>query len=73
MDHSQSLDIPFLIVYRRNMRTFEYRLYPTAAQQRLLLACLKETREAYNAMLAYLKAQYERDHTFPKQMAVPGY
>jgi hypothetical protein len=47
------------------MRTFEYRLYPTRAQRRQLLACLSESRAIYNEMLATLKAQYETDGTFP--------
>jgi putative transposase len=47
------------------MRTFEYRLYPTRAQRRQLMACLAESRALYNEMLAVLKAQYEADGTFP--------
>jgi putative transposase len=47
------------------MRTFEYRLYPTRAQRRQLMACLMESRAIYNEMLAALKAQYETDGTFP--------
>jgi IS605 OrfB family transposase len=47
------------------MKMFEYRLYSNEAQRRLLMACLAETRTLYNEMLAYLKAQYEPDGTFP--------
>jgi len=46
------------------MRTFEYRLYPTKAQSRLLIACLSESRTIYNGMLSTVKAQYEQDGTF---------
>ena len=44
---------------------FEYRLYPTKAQRKLLMACLSETRTLYNEMVATLKAHYEQDGTFP--------
>jgi putative transposase len=47
------------------MKMFEYRLYPNKEQHELLMACLAETRILYNEMLAYLKAQYEQDGTFP--------
>lgn len=49
------------------MRTFAYRLYPTDDQQNRLQQCLIETRQAYNAMLEYAKAQYEQTHTFPNK------
>lgn len=41
------------------MKTFEYRLYPTKAQGKLLMECLKETRSLYNEMLAFLKERYD--------------
>jgi putative transposase len=47
------------------MRTFEYRLYPNAAQRQQLMACLMESRAIYNEMLAAWKVQYETDGTFP--------
>jgi putative transposase len=49
------------------MRTFEYRLYPNAAQRQQLLDCLMESRAIYNEMLAALKAHYETDGTFPSK------
>ena len=49
------------------MRSFEYRLYPTRDQQHRLQQCLIETQQAYNAMLDYAKAQYEREQTFPNK------
>ncbi len=49
------------------MRTFEFRLYPTKDQSRLLMACLAESRAMYNGMLETVKAQYEQDETFPSK------
>jgi len=49
------------------MRTFEYRLYPTKEQRDRLQQCLTETRQAYNTMLDYAKAQYEQSQTFPSK------
>lgn len=49
------------------MRTFEYQLYPTSDQQHRLHQCLIETRQAYNTMLNYVKAQYEQNQTFPNR------
>jgi putative transposase len=49
------------------MRSFEYRLYPTRDQRRALALCLVETRDAYNAMLTFTKAQYDRAKTFPRR------
>src|SRR3989442_2364697 len=49
------------------MRTFEFRLYPTKEQSRLLMACLAESRAIYNGMLESVKAQYEQDETFPSK------
>lgn len=49
------------------MRTFEYRLYPTSNQRQRLQQCLIETRQAYNAMLEYAKAQYTHTQTFPSK------
>jgi putative transposase len=46
------------------MRTFEYRLYPTKEQHRLLMACLAQSRMLYNEMLATVKQQYEERGTF---------
>ena len=42
------------------MKTFEYRIYPTKAQRKLLMDCLKETRSLYNEMLALTKEQYQQ-------------
>jgi transposase len=42
------------------MKTFECRLYPNKDQHHRLQQCLLETRQAYNTMLDYAKAQYER-------------
>src|SRR5690348_9467476 len=55
------------------MRTFEYRLYPNDAQRQQLVACLKESRAIYNEMLETLKAQYERDGTFPSKYDLTAY
>jgi putative transposase len=49
------------------MRTFEYRLYPNRTQRQQLMTCLMESRALYNEMLETLKAQYERDGTFPSK------
>ncbi len=49
------------------MRTFEYRLFVNKAQSRLLMACLAESRELYNEMLATAKQQYEDQGTFPSK------
>src|SRR6266704_209683 len=49
------------------MRTFEFRLYSKKDQARLLMACLAESRIIYNGMLETVKAQYERDGTFPSK------
>ncbi len=46
------------------MRTYEYRLYTTKEQDRLLMQCLIESRMMYNTMLKMMKAQYEQDSTF---------
>src|SRR5579864_5703601 len=46
------------------MRTFEYRLYPNKEQSRKLMACLIESRNLYNEMLADSKAQYEQTGKF---------
>ncbi len=40
------------------MRTFEYRLYPTAQQRRQLMACLIDARGLYNEMLEATKQHY---------------
>jgi len=49
------------------MRTFEYRLYPNKAQRALLMACLAESRQLYNEMLATAKQHYEEKATFPSK------
>ena len=49
------------------MRTFEYRLFVNKEQSRKLMACLAESRTIYNGMLETVKAQYERDGTFPSK------
>lgn len=49
------------------MKTFEYRLRTTKVQNRLLMACLMESRHIYNAMLETVKARYEHDGTFPSK------
>ncbi|HET9918295.1 MAG TPA: transposase [Ktedonobacteraceae bacterium] len=54
------------------MRTFEYRLYPKKEQQHKLMACLIESRGIYNAMLETVKAQYEREQTFPSKYDLEG-
>src|SRR5438105_1057187 len=41
------------------MRTFEYRLYPTREQARLLMSCLIESRKLYNEMLAASAEHYQ--------------
>ena len=46
------------------MRTFEYRLFPNSEQSRKLMACLSESRNLYNEMLADSKAQYEQTGKF---------
>jgi len=46
------------------VKTFEYRLYTTTAQDGQLLACLKESRHLYNEMLEAVKAQYEASGKF---------
>src|SRR5271157_5373762 len=50
-----------------NMKTFEYRLYVTKEQSRLLMACLAESRHIYNRMLEMVKQQYEHTGTFPSK------
>src|SRR5438105_9762369 len=49
------------------MKTFEYRLFVHKEQSRKLMACLAESRSIYNGMLETVKAQYERDGTFPSK------
>src|SRR5438445_13593188 len=49
------------------MRTFEYRLFTTKEQSRLLMACLRESRSIYNAMLETVKHQYAEKGTFPSK------
>jgi putative transposase len=46
------------------MRTFEYRLYPTQAQRKLLMGCLIASRHIYNEMLAATKEQYTQTGKF---------
>jgi putative transposase len=46
------------------MRTFEYRLYPTKEQARLLMSGLIESRKLYNEMLAASKDHYEQTGKF---------
>jgi transposase len=50
-----------------NMKTFEYRLYLTKEQARLLMACLAESRQIYNRMLEMVKQQFEDKQTFPSK------
>ncbi len=47
------------------MKTFEYRLFVSTHQSRLLRACLIASRAIYNGMLSTAKAQYAHDGTFP--------
>ena len=49
------------------MRAFEYRLFVNKEQHRKLVACLAESRQLYNEMLADVKAQYEQTNTFPSK------
>jgi putative transposase len=49
------------------MRTFEYRLFVTKEQSRLLLACLAQSRQIYNEMLVAAKAHYEEKGIFPSK------
>ncbi len=49
------------------MKTFEYRLYLTKEQARLLMACLAESRQIYNRMLEMVKQQFEDKQTFPSK------
>lgn len=51
-------------MYIRDVKTFEYRLYPTKSQRALLMACLKESRKLYNEMLAMTKVQYRQTGRF---------
>ncbi len=46
------------------MKTFEYRLYTTHKQERLLLDCLRESRHLYNEMLDMQKAHYAETGRF---------
>jgi putative transposase len=46
---------------------FEYRLFVNKEQDRLLRACLHESRTVYNGMLDLLKTQYEQSQTFPSK------
>src|SRR5919108_5888966 len=41
------------------MRTYEFRLYPNREQRRRLNACLYESRQLYNEMLACQKQHYQ--------------
>src|SRR5712691_11845445 len=52
------------------MKTFEYRLYINKEQARLLMACLVESRNIYNAMLERVKQLYEEQGTFPSKYAL---
>jgi putative transposase len=46
------------------MRTYEFRLYPTREQRRLLDMCLIETRHIYNEMLEHEKQHYQETGKF---------
>ena len=46
------------------MRTYEFRLYPNREQHRRLSACLIESRQIYNEMLACEKQHYQETGTF---------
>jgi transposase len=46
------------------MRTYAFRLYPNREQRRRLDACLYESRQLYNDMLACQKQQYQETGTF---------
>src|SRR3989440_3194190 len=50
-----------------SMKTFEYRLFVKKEQSCKLMACLRESRTIYNGMLEMVKAQDERDGTFPSK------
>jgi putative transposase len=46
------------------VKTFEYRLFTTREQERLLLSCLIASRHLYNEMLEAVKAEYEASGKF---------
>lgn len=46
------------------MRTYVFRLYPTKAQQRRLMACLIDSRHLYNEMLDRVKAHHQETGKF---------
>ncbi|HEU5199014.1 MAG TPA: transposase [Ktedonobacterales bacterium] len=46
------------------MRTFEYRLYTNRTQRQQLMACLKDSRGLYNAMLETTKQHYAETGKF---------
>src|SRR5437773_735519 len=50
-----------------SMKTFEYRLFVKKEQSCKLVACLRESGTIYNGMLEMVKAQDERDGTFPSK------
>src|SRR6266550_2058427 len=50
-----------------SMKTFEYRLFVKKEQSCKLMACLRESGTIYNGMLEMVKAQDERDGTFPSK------
>lgn len=45
-------------------RVYEYRLYPSCEQHRLLLSCLAESRHLYNEMLEMVKSHYDETGGF---------
>ena len=48
----------------RRMRTFEFRLYPNRVQRHRLDACLYQSRQLYNEMLAREKQHYQETGRF---------
>ena len=61
---NRALPPRFLMWYNRGMRTFEYKLYPSRAQRKALMACLIESRGVYNAMLEASKSRYDAEGKF---------
>lgn len=56
--------LPISSIIREMHKTFEYRLFPTREQHRLLLSTLAESRRLYNEMLEMVKAHYDETGKF---------
>jgi putative transposase len=52
------------------LKTFEYRLYPNRRQRQSLMACLKESRRLYNAMLEQVKDYHAESGKFLSKYAL---